>query len=39
MQGVFITGTGTEVGKTFVATDIASQLSQRNVTRYPQKAD
>jgi len=37
MQGVFITGTGTEVGKTFVATNIASQLSQRNVTVIPKK--
>ena len=37
MQGVFITGTGTEVGKTFVATDIASQINQRNVTVIPKK--
>jgi len=37
MQGVFITGTGTEVGKTFVATDIASQLNQRNITVIPKK--
>ncbi len=37
MQGIFITGTGTEVGKTFVATDIASQLNQRNVTVIPKK--
>ncbi len=37
MQGVFITGTGTEVGKTFVATNIASQLSQRKITVIPKK--
>ena len=37
MQGVFITGTSTEVGKTFVATDIASQLNKRNVTVIPKK--
>ena len=37
MQGVFITGTGTEVGKTFVATEIARQLHQRSVTVVPRK--
>ena len=37
MQGVFITGTGTEVGKTFVATNIASQLNQRNINVIPKK--
>lgn len=37
MQGVFITGTGTEVGKTFVAAEIARQLNQRNVKVIPRK--
>ena len=37
MQGVFITGTSTEVGKTFVAVEIAKQLTQRNVTVVPRK--
>ena len=37
MQGVFITGTGTEVGKTFVATEIANQLVKRKVTVVPRK--
>ncbi|NOR41873.1 MAG: dethiobiotin synthase [Gammaproteobacteria bacterium] len=37
MQGVFITGTGTEVGKTFVAVEIARQLTQRKVTVIPKK--
>lgn len=37
MQGVFITGTNTDVGKTFIATEIARQLSQRNITVIPRK--
>ena len=37
MQGVFITGTGTEVGKTFVGVEIARQLSQRNIKVIPRK--
>lgn len=37
MHGVFITGTSTEVGKTFVAAEIARQLSQRNIKVIPRK--
>jgi dethiobiotin synthetase len=37
MKGVFITGTGTEVGKTFVGVEIARQLSQRNINVIPRK--
>jgi dethiobiotin synthetase len=37
MQGVFITGTGTEVGKTFVGVEIARQLSRRNIKVIPRK--
>jgi len=37
MQGVFITGTSTEVGKTFIAVQIARQLSQRNIKVIPRK--
>ncbi len=37
MQGVFITGTGTEVGKTFVGVAIARQLNQRNIKVIPRK--
>ncbi len=37
MQGVFITGTGTEVGKTFVGVEIAKQLTQNNVKVIPRK--
>lgn len=37
MQGVFVTGTSTEVGKTFVAVEIARQLSQRNINVIPRK--
>ncbi len=37
MQGVFITGTGTEVGKTFVGVEIARQLKQRNIKVIPRK--
>jgi len=37
MQGIFITGTGTEVGKTFVGVEIARQLSRRNIKVIPRK--
>ena len=37
MQGVFITGTSTEVGKTFVAAEIARQLKQKNIRVIPRK--
>jgi len=37
MQGVFITGTGTDVGKTFVGTAIARALIQRNINVIPRK--
>ena len=37
MQGVFITGTSTEVGKTFVAAEIARQLHARSITVVPRK--
>ncbi len=37
MQGVFITGTSTEVGKTFVAVKIAKQLNQKNIKVIPRK--
>ena len=37
MQGVFITGTGTDVGKTFVGAAIARALSQQNITVIPRK--
>jgi len=37
MQGVFITGTSTEVGKTFIAVKIAKQLSQKNIKVIPRK--
>jgi len=37
MHGVFITGTSTDVGKTFVAVEIARQLSQHNITVIPRK--
>ncbi len=37
MQGVFITGTGTDVGKTYVATEIARALTQRDITVIPRK--
>lgn len=37
MQGVFITGTSTEVGKTFVGVALAHALSQRNVKVIPRK--
>jgi dethiobiotin synthetase len=37
MQGVFITGTGTEVGKTFVGVAIARALTQRKIKVIPKK--
>ncbi len=37
MQGVFITGTSTEVGKTFVGVALASALNQRNIKVIPRK--
>jgi len=37
MQGVFITGTGTNVGKTFIATSLARALIQRGITVIPRK--
>lgn len=37
MHGVFITGTNTGVGKTFVATEIARQLSDRGISVIPRK--
>jgi dethiobiotin synthetase len=37
MHGVFITGTSTDVGKTFIAVEIARQISQRNITVIPRK--
>ena len=37
MQGVFITGTSTEVGKTFIAVKIAKQLNRQNIKVIPRK--
>ncbi len=37
MQGVFITGTSTEVGKTFVGVAIARALTQRKIKVIPRK--
>jgi dethiobiotin synthetase len=37
MKGVFITGTGTNVGKTFIATEIARQLTRQNIKVIPRK--
>ncbi len=37
MQGVFITGTSTEVGKTFVGVALARALTQRNINVIPKK--
>ena len=37
MQGVFITGTGTEVGKTFVGAAIARVLTRRRIKVIPRK--
>lgn len=37
MQGVFITGTGTDVGKTFIGSALARALVQRNISVIPKK--
>jgi dethiobiotin synthetase len=37
MRGVFVTGTDTDVGKTFVATALARQLTANGVTVIPRK--
>ena len=37
MQGVFITGTSTDVGKTFIAVEIARQLTRKNIKVIPRK--
>ena len=37
MQGVFITGTSTEVGKTFIGVAIARALTQRKIKVIPRK--
>ena len=37
MQGVFITGTSTDVGKTFIGVEIAKRLTERNITVIPRK--
>ena len=37
MQGVFITGTSTEVGKTFVGAALARALTRRNINVIPRK--
>jgi len=37
MQGVFITGTNTDVGKTFIAVAIAKALIARNISVIPRK--
>ncbi len=37
MQGVFITGTGTDVGKTFIGVAIAKALTERNIQVIPRK--
>jgi dethiobiotin synthetase len=37
MKGVFITGSSTEVGKTFVAAEIARLLKQQNINIIPRK--
>ena len=37
MQGVFITGTGTDVGKTFVGTAITRKLTEQGITVIPRK--
>jgi dethiobiotin synthetase len=37
MQGVFITGTNTEVGKTFIGVAIATALTRRNIKVIPRK--
>lgn len=37
MQGVFITGTNTHVGKTYIGTRIAKQLTERGIKVIPRK--
>lgn len=37
MQGVFITGTNTEVGKTYIGVLLAKQLTQKNIIVVPRK--
>lgn len=37
MQGVFITGTSTDVGKTFIGVGIAKRLTKRKITVIPRK--
>jgi len=37
MQGIFITGTDTNVGKTYIACQIAKQLKQKNINVIPRK--
>ncbi|VAW60784.1 Dethiobiotin synthetase [hydrothermal vent metagenome] len=37
MQGIFITGTDTSIGKTFIACKIASELISRNINVIPRK--
>lgn len=37
MAGVFITGTDTDVGKTFIAAAIVKQLTKQNITVIPKK--
>ena len=37
MQGVFITGTSTEVGKTFIGVEVARQLTRKKITVIPRK--
>jgi dethiobiotin synthetase len=37
MQGVFITGTSTEVGKTYIGVLLARQLTEKNITVIPRK--
>ena len=37
MQGIFITGTDTNVGKTYIACQIAEQLKRKNINVIPRK--
>jgi len=37
MKGLFITGTDTDVGKTYIACQIASELNKRNINVIPRK--
>ncbi len=37
MKGIFITGTDTNVGKTYIACQIAKQLKQKNINVIPRK--